>query len=281
MRVDLSARRQADRDRFKRQNGTPVVPARRQAPAHPAGADLARTMAARCTRVGHFSRRPSASATGGWDAHPTAEYVQLRQRTGQAGATPRPALASIGELAFSADGSRLAVGLMGKGGVRVWTAPFDGEPLADGPYVPEGQGAVYSPRLRRQNRLVGRRSRISTSRLYDDQLQLIAKVSRLGDERAERHRLQPGWQLDRGRPLYHARARSISSNGKSLDLLSPPIPRRRRTARSQRSPGRPTGPRSMPAGPSISKARSPIVAWGHQGRGTCRSCPAHSIRSSI
>lgn len=120
-------------------------------------------------------------AAGGWDAHPTANFVHIfDSATGKLVRRLGPFAPSIGELAFSADGSRLAAGLMGRGGLRVWRAPFDTEPLADDDYSPDANGAVYSLSFDSQNRLVTT-SEDFNLRLYDDQLRLIAKVKAPGD----------------------------------------------------------------------------------------------------
>ena len=120
-------------------------------------------------------------AAGGWDAYPPANYVHLfDSATGNLVKRLGPVRYSIGELTFSPDGSRLAAGLMGKGGVRVWSAPFETEPLEDDDYSPDSNGAVYGVSFDQRNRLVTS-SEDYYLRLYDENLKLITKVKAPSD----------------------------------------------------------------------------------------------------
>ena len=115
-------------------------------------------------------------AAGGWDAHPTENYIQIFDTiTGTLVRRLGPMKDVIHELTFSPDGSRLAVGLGNTGGIRVWLAPFDGEPLADTDYGKDGHGGVYGLSFNRENRLVTTAEDFLL-RLYDDRLQLLVKV---------------------------------------------------------------------------------------------------------
>lgn len=76
----------------------------------------------------------------------------------------------IGALAFSHDGKRLAAGLNGGHGIRVWQAPFEGSPRQDTQY----DGDVNSVAFDRAGRL-GSAAADGMIRLYDRNLKLVAR----------------------------------------------------------------------------------------------------------
>lgn len=76
----------------------------------------------------------------------------------------------IGALAFSHDGKRLAAGLNGGQGIRMWQAPFDGTPREDTKY----DGDVNSVAFDRAERL-GSVAADGMIRLYDRNLELLAR----------------------------------------------------------------------------------------------------------
>ncbi|MBL8907133.1 MAG: hypothetical protein JNM20_10695, partial [Rhizobiales bacterium] len=210
-------------------------------------------------------------AAGGWDAHPTANYVHLfDSATGKLVGRLGPLAPSIGELAFSADGTRLAAGLMGKGGVRVWTAPFDGEPLADGPYVENGQGAVYSLSFDAENRLVTT-SEDFQIRLYDDQLRLVAKGKPLGDVEPKGIAFSPdGTLIAVGR---YADSRVDVLDAKTLDLLYA-ADTTGATNGSLAAIAWSADGETLYAGGSFDiDGTSPILAWRDRGRGPMQVLP--------
>jgi WD40 repeat protein len=79
-------------------------------------------------------------AAGGWDAYwqgsdPLSMYIYLFDTvTGALVRRLGPVPGLIFDVAFSPDGNRLAAGLSGSAGVRVWTAPFSDGPVADSAY---------------------------------------------------------------------------------------------------------------------------------------------------
>jgi len=76
----------------------------------------------------------------------------------------------IGALAFSHDGTRLAAGLNGGHGIRLWSAPFDGTSREDTQYG----GDVNSVAFDRAGRL-GSVAADGMIRLYDPRLKLLAR----------------------------------------------------------------------------------------------------------
>jgi WD40 repeat protein len=113
-------------------------------------------------------------AAGGWDAAPVKNdglinYVYLFDTVsgaiiGRLGPLPNV----MYDLAFSPDGRRLAVGLWGPNGVRMWAAPFTGAPYADKDY----EQTVYGLSFDRSGRLATA-SWDGGIRLYDDKLNLL------------------------------------------------------------------------------------------------------------
>ena len=119
-------------------------------------------------------------AAGGWDAYYWKDYWTphaghyiylfdtvsgaLIQRVG-----PVPTV--INDLEFSADGQRLAAALAGAGGgVRVWSAPFTGQPFYDTDYKDSAFGIAFA-----LDSSVAATSDDGYVRLYSPDLQLIAK----------------------------------------------------------------------------------------------------------
>ena len=90
-------------------------------------------------------------AAGGWDAawqgsDPLTMHVYLFDTvTGALVGRLGPLPGLIYDLTFSADGQRLAAGLSGKAGVRVWAAPFTGDPVADTFYDDLVFGVDFDP----------------------------------------------------------------------------------------------------------------------------------------
>jgi WD40 repeat protein len=82
----------------------------------------------------------------------------------------------IGALAFSHDGKRLAAGLNGGHGIRVWQAPFDGAPREDAKY----DGDINSVAFDHTGRL-GSVAADGIIRLYDQRLKLLAQRAGLPD----------------------------------------------------------------------------------------------------
>jgi WD40 repeat protein len=87
-------------------------------------------------------------AAGGWDAYRSQNennhFVYLFD-TVSGGLAKRlgPLPNVVVDLAFSPGAERLAAGLGGKNGVRVWTAPFDGEPMTDSGYGDSIYGLAF------------------------------------------------------------------------------------------------------------------------------------------
>ncbi|MFO0994152.1 MAG: caspase family protein [Hyphomicrobiales bacterium] len=213
----------------------------------------------------------SLIAAGGWDAYPTANYVHIfDSATGQLIRRLGPLGPSIGELAFSADGSRLAVGLMSRGGVKVWTAPFDGEPLADERYVPEGQGAVYALSFDAKNRLVTT-SEDFNIRLYDDQLHLIAKVKAPGDAEPKGIAFSPdGMMVAVG---HYTTSKVDILDGKTLDLLYAADTEKANNGSLAAIAWSSDGNTLYAGGTFDIDGTSPILAWGDRGRGAMQVLP--------
>ncbi len=78
----------------------------------------------------------------------------------------------VGKLAFSRDGSMLAAGTWGTGGIAVWDAPFNGPPRIDTGYGNSTMGLDFSPEGN-----LATASWDGSIRLYDRSLRLIAKVA--------------------------------------------------------------------------------------------------------
>ena len=114
-------------------------------------------------------------AAGGWDGYSNengeGHFAYLMDSvTGRMIRRLGPLPRTIHSLAFSKDGSRLAAGLYGEAGLRVWTFPFDGEPFVDVDY----KGGIYGLSFDDQGRLVTT-SEDKFMRLYDADLKLLQK----------------------------------------------------------------------------------------------------------
>jgi WD40 repeat protein len=210
-------------------------------------------------------------AAGGWDAHPTKNYVHIfDSATGKLIQRLGPLSLTIGELAFSPDGSRLAVGLMGKGGVRVWIAPFEDEPLADDNYSPDANGAVYSVSFDAQNRLVTT-SEDFNLRLYDDRLQLITKVKVPGDSEPKGIAFNPDGTLV---AIGHYRASKVDIlNGKTLELLYAADTAEANNGSLATVAWSADGETLYAGGTFDIDGTSPILGWADRGRGPMQVLP--------
>ncbi|MBL8893526.1 MAG: WD40 repeat domain-containing protein, partial [Rhizobiales bacterium] len=213
----------------------------------------------------------SLIAAGGWDAFPTANYVHIfDSATGKLIRRLGPLGPSIGELAFSPDGSRLAAGLMGKGGVRVWTAPFDGEPMADDDYSPDSNGAVYALSFDPQDRLVAT-SEDFNLRLYDDQLQLIAKVKAPGDAEPKGIAFSPDGALV---AVGHYTASKVDVlDGRTLDFLYAADTEKANNGSLAAIAWSADGTTLYAGGTFDIDGTSPILAWGDRGHGPMQVLP--------
>lgn len=114
-------------------------------------------------------------ALGGWDAYYGANngnhFVYLFETiSGKPIRRLGPLPNVVNDLAFSADGKRLAVGLSRDNGIRVWQAPFTGEPLADTDYGDSVYGLDFAPGGR-----LATTSDDGFLRLYDSSLKLAEK----------------------------------------------------------------------------------------------------------
>ncbi|MGE4253424.1 MAG: caspase family protein [Parvibaculaceae bacterium] len=122
-------------------------------------------------------------ATGGWDGYwyenNGGHFVYLIDTvTGRIIRRLGPFDPVIGGIAFSPDGSRLAVGLRDGYGVKVWKAPFNGAPMEDKDY----KGGIFGVAFDRENRLATT-SEDKLLRFYDADLKLLVKQpSETGDE---------------------------------------------------------------------------------------------------
>ena len=210
-------------------------------------------------------RPPHRRGRLGRPSHSQLSSSMFDSATGKLVRRLGPLAPSIGELAFSPDGSRLAVGLMGKGGVRVWTAPFDGEPFEDGPYVEEGQGAVYSLAFDAKNRLVTT-SEDFYVRLYDDQLQPIAKVKPLGDNEPKGIAFNPDGTLI---AVGHYTASQVDIlDGKTLDPLYAADTAEAKNGALAAVAWSSDGATLYAGGSFDIEGTSPIVTWGGSGART-------------
>ncbi len=114
-------------------------------------------------------------AVGGWDAYYSANggnhFIYLFETvSGKPIRRLGPLPNVINELAFSTDGKRLAAGLSHDNGIRVWQAPFTGEPLADTDYGDSVYGLDFAP----DGRLAAT-SDDGFLRLYDSTFKLAEK----------------------------------------------------------------------------------------------------------
>lgn len=114
-------------------------------------------------------------ALAGWDAYYGANngdhYIYLFETiSGKPIRRLGPLPNVINELAFSADGKRLAAGLSRANGIRVWQAPFTGEPLTDVEYGDSVYGLDFAPDGR-----LATTSDDGFLRLYDSSLKLVEK----------------------------------------------------------------------------------------------------------
>lgn len=114
------------------------------------------------------------AAAGGWDASPVknsggSNHVYLFDTvSGAIIARLGPLPNVMYDLAFSPDGRRLAAGLWGTNGIRMWTAPFASPPAEDKQYG----DTVYSLDFDATGRLAAS-SWDGSIRLYDAELKLI------------------------------------------------------------------------------------------------------------
>jgi WD40 repeat protein len=114
-------------------------------------------------------------ALGGWDAYYGANngshYIYLFETiSGKPIQRLGPLPNVINELAFSADGKRLAAGLSRNNGIRVWQAPFTSEPFTDSDYGDSVYGLDFAP----DGRLAAT-SDDGFLRLYDSSFKLTEK----------------------------------------------------------------------------------------------------------
>ena len=120
-------------------------------------------------------------AAGGWDAYHSANYVYLIDTlSGSIVKRLGPLASVIDQVIFSPDGERLAAGLHGKNGVRLWQAPFDAAPLSDEDFGRDGNGSVYGLSFNQRGDLAAT-SEDHYIRLYDGALKLQAMVKTEAD----------------------------------------------------------------------------------------------------
>jgi WD40 repeat protein len=122
-------------------------------------------------------------ATGGWDGYwyenGAGHFVYLIDTvTGRITRRLGPFDPVIGGIAFSPDGTRLAVGLRDGYGVKVWKAPFNSAPMEDKDY----KGGIFGVAFDHENRLATT-SEDKLLRFYDADFKLLIKQpSETGDE---------------------------------------------------------------------------------------------------
>jgi WD40 repeat protein len=102
-------------------------------------------------------------AAGGWDGYVYLFDTILGSLAGRLGPFPG---ATILDLAFSSDGQKLAAGLS-RNGIRIWRAPFTGQPTSDAAYDDAVYGVAFD---RSSSRRFATTSWDGNIRLYDGDL---------------------------------------------------------------------------------------------------------------